>query len=94
MTITICGIKHEVIEVEDHFDTDTHFGQIDYGKAVIKINKHLNEEIKTETLCHEILHGILVHIGRDDLAMDEQFVTAIGNAINQTFEIKDGEQDD
>lgn len=88
-SVNICGIKHDVIEVSaDGLSNDTHLGSIDYGMAQIKINKDCCEEIKNATLCHEILHGMLVHIGRPDLSCDEQFVVALGNAINESFTIK------
>jgi hypothetical protein len=38
-----------------------------------------------ETITHEIIHAILVHIGRSDLSEDETFVQALGNAVYQTF---------
>lgn len=85
MTVNICGITHRVIEKEDSFNADTHFGMIDYAKAEIFINKDLPQDLKDETLCHEITHGILVHIGRSDLAGDETFVQSLGNALYQTF---------
>lgn len=44
---------------------------------------------KQETLCHEIVHGILVHIGRQDLSNDETLVQALGNAINQSFVVRE-----
>lgn len=87
-TVNICGIPHEVIYCEDKFDADTHFGQIDYKNCEIRINKDLKGEAYNETLCHEILHGILIHIGRDDLSGDEQFVQCLANAVNQTFRVK------
>lgn len=86
MTVNICGIPHKVIEVEDTFNVDCHFGMIDYKKALIKINKDASLEIKRETLWHEIVHGILVHLGYNDLSNDEQFVQAVGNAIYQVYE--------
>lgn len=90
--VNICGIKYEIVECEDTFNTDTiHFGQIEFKDAIIKINKDMNPQIKNETLCHEITHGILVHIGRSDLSDDENLVQALGNAISQTFEIKQKE---
>lgn len=89
MKVNICGINHEVVEKEDSFDTDCHFAQIVYGKAQIVINKDLNVEIKKEALCHEMVHGILVHLGYDSLSSDEQFVQSLGNAICQGFEIKE-----
>lgn len=88
MKVMICGVPHKVKYIKDVFDIDTHFGQIDYNRAEILINEDSTEEIKTETLCHEILHGIFVHIGRNDLATDETLVNALGNAIYQTFTVK------
>lgn len=87
MTVNICGIPHTVIECEDKFNVDTHFGQIDYKACEIRINEDMTEESKKETICHEMMHGILVHLGYNGYAEDEQFVQALGNAIFQSFEI-------
>lgn len=86
--VNICGIDHEIQECNDNFNVDTHFGQIDYKDCIIKINSDMPKHLKTATLCHEILHGMLVHIGRNDLTTDETFVTSLGNALAQTFNIK------
>lgn len=88
MIVNICGIPHKVIEYEDNFNTDCHFGQIDYKDCEIRINKDMIEASKKETICHEMVHGILVHLGYNDLANNEQLVQALGNAIYQSFEIK------
>lgn len=93
MKVNICGIEHAIVECEDSFDTETHMGQIDYGECIIKINKNIPDQLKTATLCHEILHGILVHIGREDLSNDEQLVTAMGNAVNSAFTVKGVKED-
>lgn len=87
--ITICGVEYEIINVDDHFDIDTHFGQVDYLHGKIILNNNMSDSVRNETLCHEILHAMLVYIGRSDLSEDETFVCALGNAINQTFRIKD-----
>ena len=89
MIVNICGIAHTVIEVRDNFDSDMHLGQIDYKKAEIMINKDASSAIKKETVYHEMLHGILVHIGREDLSQDEALVTALANAIYQGFDVFD-----
>ena len=92
--INICGIPHLVVEQSDHFDSgDTHFGQIDYQRCVITINECMDENEKKETLCHEIVHGILVHMGYDELSQDERLVQALANGINQAFEIKEQEHE-
>lgn len=88
MKVNICGIPHKVICCTDEFDMDTHFGQIDYKKAIIKINEDISKEQQEEALCHEVLHGILVHIGKDELSQDEEFVQCLSNAIYQSFEVK------
>lgn len=88
MIVNICGIPHKVIECEDNFNVDTHFGQIDYKTCEIRINKDLTEENKKETICHEMVHGILVHLGYTEQSQDETFVQALGNAIYQGFKIK------
>lgn len=86
MKVNICGIPHNVVYVNDEFNNiDTHFGQIDYGKAMIKINKEVSKEQQNEALCHEMLHGILVHIGKEELSRDESFVQSLSNAIYQSF---------
>lgn len=92
MTVNICGVPHKVIECEDNFNIDTHFGMIDYAKCEIKINKDLTEQGKKETICHEMVHGILVHLGYEEYSQNEQFVQALGNAIYQGFEIKENKE--
>lgn len=89
MKINICGIPHTIIEKEDAFDSNV-LGEIDHAKATITLNKDMPDELKDETLCHEIVHGMLVHLGRLDLSNDETLVQSLGNAIYQTFEVKRG----
>lgn len=90
--VNICGIPYTVKECEDHFDSDCHCGLIIYSECLIKINKNMHEEMKKATLCHEIMHGILLNIGREDLSNDENFVTALGNAIYASFDVKEVEK--
>lgn len=86
--VNICGIPHKVIECDDNFNVDLHFGQIDYAKCEIKINKCLGEKSREETLAHEMLHGIFVHLGFDEYAHDEHLVQCLANAIAQGFSVR------
>lgn len=88
MIVNICGIPHKIVECEDNFNIDLHLGQIDYKTCEIRINKGMTEDTKKETICHEMVHGIFVHLGYHDYTNDEQLVQALGNAIYQGFEIR------
>ena len=74
---------------EDNFNTDCHFGQIEYSKCEIRINKDMPEEMQMQTLVHEMLHGMLVLIGQNELSQDEQVVQSLSMAINQSFKLKE-----
>lgn len=90
-TVKICGVPHSVIECEDNFTTDSHFGQIEYVTCEIRINRDMPEAMKEQTLVHEILHGMLVGVGRTDLSSDETFVQTMAVAINETFAVRTDE---
>lgn len=88
MRVNICGIMHEVVQVPTTLGNEGSQGLITFGKAEIQVNKDLTDDCLKETLCHEMLHGMLTHIGRTDLSDDEVFVQSLSNAIYQGFEIK------
>ena len=89
MMVNICGIPYTVREVSHPFVTgETHLGEIDYMSCEILINENLPGDLKREVLCHEIVHGILHHLGYEE-ENDEKMVQQLGNAINQTFFVKD-----
>ena len=89
--VNICGIPHNVILCEDNFDTDLHLGQIRYADAEIRINKNAAEPMQMQALFHEMLHGMLIQIGRNEESQDETFVQSLSNALYQSFQIKEGE---
>ncbi len=89
MQITIGGIPYEVIKGEDTFTADgTHFGQIDYSKAKITINKTAAKAVRYATLMHEVVHGLLVAIGREDLSRDETLVQSLSTAMLESMYLK------
>ena len=88
--VNICGIPHDVVYEEDKFNADAvHFGQIEYAKCRIVMNKAMPEPMQAVTLWHECLHGILLNLGYMELYNDEQFVQAMATALNQFATIKD-----
>lgn len=86
--VKICGVPHKVVLCEDKFDTDLHLGQISYANAEIRINRNASDEMQMQTLFHEMLHGILILIGRSTEAQDEVFVQSLSNALYQCFSLK------
>ena len=86
--VNICGIPHKVEVVEDKFESSSQ-GMIVYNPAKILINAELTKELKTRTLIHEILHGILAYMGYNDLSSDEVFVCGLSNAIDEAFNLKE-----
>ena len=92
MIVSICGVPHEVIEREDVFDKEVvQFGQIDYRKAVITLNKNVSPEVKEESLWHEIMHGILGHVGYNEMSDNEQFIQAVANGVYQAIKSMENE---
>ena len=89
MMVNICGIPYTVREVPHHFNEgEVHLGEIEYLTCEILINENLPGNLKREVLCHEIMHGILHHLGYEE-ENDEKMVQQLGNAINQTFDVRD-----
>ena len=90
MKVNICGITHEVIDV-DYIESDNGrcVGQITYEECIIKMRKGINSDYYRQTLIHEMMHGILSMIGRNDLTSDEVFVQSLALAISQSFDIKE-----
>lgn len=86
--VKICGISHTVKLCDDNFDLDTHFGQIKYGKAEILISKDVTPELQEQALFHEMLHGMLTLLGRNDLANDETLVQSLSNAMYQSLYVR------
>lgn len=62
MTVNICGVKHKIIDTVDGFEGGN-CGMIDHITSEIRINEKLSPEMRKETICHEMVHGMLVHLG-------------------------------
>lgn len=90
-TVDICGIPYKIVE-KDIIDEDAScLGMITYRDCTIEIRKGIPPELYTQSLIHEIVHGMLVQIGRNDLSNDETFVQSLAMAINLTFKLRDEE---
>ena len=91
-TVDICGIPHKIVEKEYIEGDGCVLGEIEYRSCTILLRKDQTPEMYTQSLIHEIVHGMLVQIGRNDLSNDETFVQSLAMAINLTFRLKDEER--
>lgn len=86
--VMVTGIPFEVQECHENFG-DGSCGEIEHRKQIIRINEDMALEYKKQTLIHEMVHGILVIIGRNDLSEDETFVQSLTQGIYTSgFELK------
>jgi hypothetical protein len=83
MRVTICGIPYtvETVPVIDEASEGIVQGEIHYSKAEIIIKSSLPSQLKEEVIIHEMVHGILHHIGETELRDNEDFVQRLTNGI-------------
>lgn len=79
--VKILATEYRVEEVEQIDKYQRLLGQIEYTEQVIKIDKNISEDMKKETLIHEIIHGILEKLGYEELNEDEQKVHSIASTM-------------
>ena len=89
--INICGVPYKIKEVDVINETGEGVtqGDITYSKTRIRIKKSLNKKLKKQVLFHEVLHGMLVQLGYNNLSDDEIFVQSFSNAMFQMFDFKE-----
>jgi Zn-dependent peptidase ImmA (M78 family) len=85
--VKISGIDYEVATGDPrnaNEQGDILMGEITYHEATIYINDELNKQLKEATLLHEIVHGILYHMG-SELNGNEKFVEGFASGLHQVF---------
>ena len=88
-TVKICGIPYQIVDKECiESNKGRCLGQITYDECIIEMRKDQHPDYYKQTLVHEIVHGMLIMIGRNELSDDESFVQSLALAISQTFELK------
>lgn len=79
--LKILATEYKIEEVEQIDKYQRLLGQIEYVEQTIKIDKNISEDMKKETLIHEILHGILEKLGYEELNEDEQKIHSIASTM-------------
>lgn len=83
--VTIMGIPYKVTEVDVVRKNEALWGEIDYQKQEIRLDKELAPQKKEQVFTHEVLHGILEAIGEKELNEDENLVQGISSALYQVL---------
>lgn len=89
MNININGINYEVSYDNDIITADNSIGQIKYNQQQIKLHKNIGDDVKLQTLMHEIIHGILYSNHYHDLNIDEEFVDRLATTIVNMMDTND-----
>lgn len=88
--VVICGVPYKIV-YDDVIDEECEGivqGKILYSKCEIHIKKGLQPELEKEVLIHEMVHGILVHLGKSDMSGNEELVQLLAHGIYEHFNIK------
>ena len=89
-TVCICGIPHKIIydNVIDENAEGITCGKIIHSNCEIHLRKGLTLEFEKETLIHEMVHGILSHLGKNEMCDDEELVQLLAHGIYEHFDIR------
>jgi hypothetical protein len=85
--VKISGIEYEIAITENRKANDAGdilLGEIVYHDATIYINEEQNEQLREATLLHEIVHGILYHMG-SEMNDNEKFIEGFSSGLHQVF---------
>ena len=92
--VKICGVPYEIIDKDYIESSDGRcVGMITYDECKIEMRKGQHPDYYNQSLIHEVVHGMLVMIGRNDLSCDETFVQTLALAISQTFDLKESDNE-
>ena len=79
--ITVMGIEYTVEYVEVVNKEEPRFGQVDFFESRIQIDRSLSEDMKKQTLLHEILHCICQGLGLYDIGENENAIQSMATAL-------------
>lgn len=83
MHINVLGVVYIVTEVDIINKNERLLGHIDHVNQEIQLERGLGEDVKSQTLIHEVLHAILHGLGYSELHGDEQLVQSLATALHQ-----------
>ena len=87
MQVKIGGTTYQVLDCEDLRDETYNRldGRFTGGQTTIQLSAALSTQGRYAILWHEIVHGILIHAGMDEIVDEERLVSALGYGIVQVL---------
>lgn len=83
--VNVLGMHYKIEEVECVSKDCLEKGEIRFLENRILIDKTMPEELKEQTLMHEIIHAICAGLGLEELNQDEQTVQSLATALHCLF---------
>ncbi|MDY6342317.1 MAG: hypothetical protein SPL54_08605 [Lachnospiraceae bacterium] len=83
--IKILGQIYRISEVECVSKEDPEKGSIDFLTHEIRIDKSMPDDLKKQTMLHEVIHAICDALGMYELGGDEQAVQSLATALYSVF---------
>ena len=80
---------HHIITVElkeKLYSHDANFGEANYIKKKITIDKDLDNDLREQTFLHELIHLILYFLTETELSGNEKLVNNISELLYQAIE--------
>jgi hypothetical protein len=75
-----------VIEKEKLNSHDAKWGQINFARKELLLDKNLEADFKEQTFLHELTHLIFDSLSEDELAKNEKLVNNFSELLYQAFE--------
>ncbi|MFI3632796.1 hypothetical protein [Streptococcus parauberis] len=84
--VKIGGIIYPIEVVDDFTGNTGDWGEINFKKTRITLDSNLSEQRRSQTLVHEIVHGLFMEAGIKD---DEDTVNRLGIVLHQVLKDND-----
>lgn len=83
--LRILGLTYRIEEVECVNKISAEKGEINFLTHEIKIDKSMPQDLKEQTLLHEVIHAVFDSLGMYELNDDERTVQSLATALYSTF---------
>ena len=79
--VTVMGVEYAIEYVDVVDKENPRFGQVNFFESKIKIDNSLSDDMRKQTLIHEILHCVCQGLGLYDLGENENAIQSIATAL-------------